>query len=288
MAKRIIDVSEHNGVIDWAAVKPNIDGAILRCGYGDDLPAQDDRQFARNLAECERLKIPHGVYLYSYATTEKQAKSELAHILRLVKKSKFEMPIYIDVEENGTHNFAAKACKIVCDGLKANGFTAGVYASLSWWNTYLTGVTAYPRWIAQWGSKCTYNGKYQMWQYSESGRINGISGAVDMNYFYEDFKNISTASTTKKKTVDEVAKEVVDGKWGNGTDRKKRLEAAGYSYNEVQRAVNKLLSAKKSVTVIAREVIAGKWGNGTDRKNRLTAAGYDYAAVQAEVNRILG
>ena len=83
--KFVIDVSQHQGTIDWNTVKDKIDGAILRCGYGDDITLQDDTQYARNLSECERLGIPYGVYLYSYATTEAQAKSELSHILRLIK-----------------------------------------------------------------------------------------------------------------------------------------------------------------------------------------------------------
>lgn len=98
-------------------------------------------------------------------------------------------------------------------------------------------------------------------------------------------------TTTPIKSITEVAKEVLAGKWGNGDNRKKKLEAAGYNYSQVQAKVNELAkgstSSKKSVTQIAKEVIAGKWGNGTDRKNRLTAAGYDYTAVQREVNRLL-
>ncbi len=96
---------------------------------------------------------------------------------------------------------------------------------------------------------------------------------------------------TKKKTLDEIAKEVIAGKWGNGEDRKKRLKVAGYDPTAVQKKVNELLkantSSKKSNTEIAKEVIAGKWGNGTERKKRLTAAGYDYTAIQKEVNRLL-
>lgn len=91
------------------------------------------------------------------------------------------------------------------------------------------------------------------------------------------------------KSVSEVAKEVINGAWGNGTDRKARLEAAGYNYSEVQTEVNRLVSggsAKKSNAEIAKEVLQGKWGNGADRKNRLTKAGYDYAAVQREVNKL--
>ncbi len=283
--KKIIDVSVHNGVIDWDAVKSEIDGAILRCGYGDDIKSQDDKQFARNLSECERLGISKGVYLYSYATTEAQAKSELAHIMRLVKGHKFELPIFIDVEENGTQRFAARACKIVCDGLIAAGYKAGVYASLSWWNSYLTSVT-YPRWIAQWADKCTYKGDYVMWQYSDNGKVKGVNGAVDVNYYYD---NITAAPKVEKKTVKAIAVEVIAGKWSNGAERKKLLEAAGYKYNDVQSAVNEIIKAtsQKTITEVAKEVIAGKWGNGADRWARLTGAGYDYDAVQAEVNKLL-
>ena len=91
-----------------------------------------------------------------------------------------------------------------------------------------------------------------------------------------------------KKTVDELAKEVLAGSWGNGQERKDRLTAAGYDYNAVQSKVNALVSgSSKSIDELAQEVIAGKWGNGSDRKARLTAAGYDYARVQAKVNKLL-
>ena len=95
-----------------------------------------------------------------------------------------------------------------------------------------------------------------------------------------------------KKSVDEIAREVIAGKWGNGQDRKNRLTKAGYNYNTVQKRVNEMLGkipqpSKKSIDEIAREVILGKWGNGADRKNRLTKAGYDYDAVQNRVNELM-
>ena len=96
---------------------------------------------------------------------------------------------------------------------------------------------------------------------------------------------------TAKKTVDELAKEVIQGKWSAGDERKAKLTAAGYDYSAVQTRVNELLSAKvqnkKSVDTLAREVIQGKWGAGDDRKNRLTSAGYDYYAVQNRVNQLM-
>lgn len=100
----------------------------------------------------------------------------------------------------------------------------------------------------------------------------------------------TTKPSTTKKSDDEIAKEVIEGKWGNGEDRKKRLTSAGYNYNTIQRKVNALLSKPtptKSITEIAKEVINGKWGNGSIRKQRLTKAGYDYNTVQREVNRLL-
>lgn len=107
-------------------------------------------------------------------------------------------------------------------------------------------------------------------------------------------KPAQPSQPVSKKSVEEVAREVINGKWGNGQDRFSRLDAAGYNSTEVQNKVNEILLGKKpvskpskSVDTLAREVIAGKWGNGADRKNRLTAAGYDYYAVQRRVNQIL-
>lgn len=101
----------------------------------------------------------------------------------------------------------------------------------------------------------------------------------------------SGASSAPKKSTTEIAKEVLAGKWGNGDDRKKKLQAAGYDYAAVQAEVNRLAksgsSAKKSVAAVAKEVLAGKWGNGDARKKKLQAAGYDYNAVQKEVNRLM-
>lgn len=93
-----------------------------------------------------------------------------------------------------------------------------------------------------------------------------------------------------KKSNEEIAKEVLNGKWGNGQERKNKLAAAGYNYDAIQSIVNTLLQPKvvsKSVETVAKEVIAGKWGNGEERKKKLEAAGYNYAAVQAEVNKLL-
>lgn len=183
----VIDVSQWQGVIDWDSVTNHIDGAIIRCGWGSDYIGQDDTQFSRNIAECERLGIPYGVYLYSYATSKDMARSEANHALRLVSGHKLALPIYFDSEESGTEYAAKENAIAFCEVIQNAGYDAGVYASLSWWNNYLQGVTGVSKWCAHWqtssaGMEC------DIWQYTSDGNISGINGRVDLNECYIDFK----------------------------------------------------------------------------------------------------
>ena len=106
-------------------------------------------------------------------------------------------------------------------------------------------------------------------------------------------KALKTTTTTNpssqgnNKSNEEIANEVIQGKWGNGTERKNKLIASGYDYATIQAIVNQKLSGKKSIDEVAKEVIQGKWGVGSERKNKLTAAGYNYSIVQAKVNELL-
>ncbi|MCI7725402.1 MAG: LysM peptidoglycan-binding domain-containing protein [Erysipelotrichaceae bacterium] len=140
---------------------------------------------------------------------------------------------------------------------------------------------------------------YCMWQWTSSGRLNGYNGNLDCNVFYGDgstwdayagkkSSGTKPKPTPQKKSVEQLAREVLQGLWGNGGERKNRLTSAGYDYNAVQKRVNEMCGAKKSNYEIAREVIAGKWGNGDDRKQRLTSAGYNYTVIQAIVNKLMG
>lgn len=200
---KLIDVSHHNGTVDWAKVKKAGYHAIVRCGYGDDLTSQDDRQWKRNYQQCEKLGIPYGVYFYSYATTDKQINSEIAHVKRLIKGRKLSYPVYFDSEEPGTEKVAGKYAKKFCDAVEKMGFWAGIYASESWWSQYLikTVGNRYTKWVAKYG---TNTGKAQtkpktartdIWQYSSKGKVDGVSGYVDVNYAYRDL----VAATKKKK-----------------------------------------------------------------------------------------
>ena len=253
MKKVLIDVSEHQGVIDWEKVMPHIDGAILRCGYGGDHEDQDDRQFKRNADECTRLGIPFGVYLYSYAKSTVAAQYEADHVLRLIKDYKLSYPVYLDLEEGSTSAGAVERAIVFGDIIEEAGYWCGIYANLYWLEVILkNGLERFTKWVAQYHRVCEYTGTHlDIWQYTDKGNLIGIKGNVDMNYCYRDFpaEILSGAKAEEvkptNKTVSELVEEVLDGKWGNGDDRKKRLTDAGYDYNEVESAVNEKLEAKQ-------------------------------------------
>lgn len=197
MTLKVIDVSEHQGTINWGTVKGNIDGAIIRCGYGDNIASQDDAQWKRNADECTRLGIPFGVYLYSYATTEAQARSEAEHVLRCISGYNLSYPVYLDLEEPGTQNGAISRANIFGDIIEAAGYSCGVYANTNWWTNYLVGLERFTKWVAQYNSVCTYNGSYDIWQYTSGGSVPGISGRVDMNHCYRDFPKEITGNSSE-------------------------------------------------------------------------------------------
>ena len=290
MSKFVIDVSYHQGKIDWDTVKKNVDGVILRCGYGSDMTSQDDKQWNRNISECERLGIPVGAYLYSYATNDTKAKSELAHFLRLAKGHKFQLPLYIDLEQSGTQSQAPSTAKIVCEGLKDAGYTPGIYANLNWWSNYLTSVAnlGYSKWIARYANldENYYKGSYDIWQYSSSGRVSGISGNIDVNHCYIDFGSSfgtssngssSTSTTTPSGSTLDLVYKTMKGTYGSGDERKQKL---GTRYNEVQNMINHIASA--SLNTLVSETKAGKYGNGDTRK---VVLGSRYDEVQNAINK---
>ena len=261
-----IDVSVHNGTIDWAKVKASnrVNFAILRAGFGK-LASQKDKKFDRNYQGCVDNNIPVGVYWYSYAKTVADAKLEAQVCLQVLGGRKLQFPVYFDFEERsqlntGRNNVSAMA-DAFCQTIKDGGYTPGLYSMKSGLTDYLTTEmkNKYTVWVAQINCKQTsYAGPFDMWQYSWKGRINGIVGDVDMSYCYNDNIGKSddvivtpTKPTTPTKSIDEIAQEVLDGKWGNGADRKTRLAAAGYNYAAVQEAVNKLLKANAAKTAQA-------------------------------------
>lgn len=190
--KKGIDVSEWNEKINWeAAIADGVEYAIIRCGWGMDYTDQDDDWWEYNVSECERLGIPYGVYLYSYATNTDRASSEADHALRLLQGHHPSYPVYFDMEDSSTQDVGnamlGSIAKTFCDKVSAAGYRVGIYASLSWWNTYLTDPVfnngSWSKWVAQWSDACTYTGAYDMWQCTEKGSIQGINGNVDLNFW---------------------------------------------------------------------------------------------------------
>ncbi|PWJ28000.1 lysozyme [Faecalicatena orotica] len=202
MSKLLIDVSYAQGQINWDQVKTTgVDGVIIQCGYGDNFTSQDDKYWKRNADECTRLGIPFGAYIYSYATSMAQIESEAQHVLRLVKGYKLSYPIYLDLEQAGTESGAVERAKRFGDIIEAAGYWCGIYANLNWWNNYLPGLDRFTKWVAQYNSQCEYTGANKdIWQYSDTGRVAGIAGDVDMNECYRDFpKEIHGGSTSTTK-----------------------------------------------------------------------------------------
>lgn len=184
----VIDVSEHQGQMDWDSVAPYIDGAIIRCGYGSDIESQDDKQFSRNVSECERLGIPYGVYLYSYAADDSMANSEADHLLRLLPEpSRLSFPVYLDVEERGLMSYFKRACEVVGPKIEAAGYWFGFYAGRSDANQCDLKSLPYTAWIAEYGvSTLGYDGNADMWQYSSTETVGGVY-PLDANYCYRNF-----------------------------------------------------------------------------------------------------
>jgi GH25 family lysozyme M1 (1,4-beta-N-acetylmuramidase) len=271
----------------------HIDGAILRCGYGGNYEDQDDEQFKRNADECTRLGIPFGVYIYSYAKSIQAAQYEADHVLRLIKGYELSYPVYLDLEQSGTEYGAVERAHVFGDIIEKAGYWCGIYANLNWWENYLKdGLDRFTKWVAQYNVACEYTGSnLDIWQHTDKGNLLGIKGNVDMNYCYRDFpaeiRGEKVEVKPAKKTVAELVVEVLDGKWGNGDDRKERLTAAGYDYNAVQDAVNKKLSSK-NLDAVVTAVINGDYGNGDARFKKLAAEGYDPDEIQTLVNKRLG
>ena len=181
-----VDVSHHQGQINWEKVKADgIDFAIIRCGYAEDNPQYDDRYWEYNASECERLGIPYGVYLYSYAESVKDALSEAEHVLRLIEGRNLSMPVYWDLEDNILPVDKLEEMSLAfCGRISEAGYPVGIYANLNWWTYYLTEpcYDNWHRWVARWNESCGYDGELAIWQYYNKGAVDGISNDVDMNY----------------------------------------------------------------------------------------------------------
>lgn len=247
-----IDISKWQGAIDWAKVKADgIDFAIIRAGYGSDNIAYDDKYYEKNVAGCEEVGMPYGVYLFSYADSVSDAISEADHVIRLIKGKKLSYPVFYDLEDAKTTGECSNAlileiAKAFAERVEAAGYTVGIYANKSWNTTKLTDkwYDTKPRWIAQYNSKCTYTGKYDIWQYTSSGKVDGINGNVDMNYCYTDFvKTVTTVEPVEDKKTQTTTTNTENKSKYEAGQAIKLTEAPLYATSTTTKA-----SAKKSGT----------------------------------------
>lgn len=283
-----IDVSYHQGKIDWEKVKSTgqVDFAIIRCGLGMDQIDQDDKYWEYNTSECERLGIPYGVYLYSYADSVEKAKSEANHVIRLIKGKNLSYPIYYDMEENTvldaknmTKEKAAQIAQAFFSTLEAAGYkNLGVYSSASRFDQTLASgkltsdiFNQYPKWVASYNDTCKYQGSYHMWQYSKSETIDGISGNVDVNYKIGNWTK--AGFTPKKVKLDKTSITLTNG----SSKTLKAYEPANSAYKlsiQWKSSNSKIASVDKNGKITAKSVgkatITASMSNGAKATCKVT------------------
>ena len=196
---RGIDVSSWNGNIDWNAVKNSgVSFVIIRCGYRGYTQGGliEDSKFHTYASGAEAAGLKVGVYFFSQATNEREAVEEASMAISMAKSHKISYPIFIDSEygaanHNGRADRLDKATRTACvrafcETVRSSGYTPGVYASKSWYYNNLDAgqLNNYKIWLAHYCAQTDYKGKYELWQSSNTGRINGISGNVDINTSY--------------------------------------------------------------------------------------------------------
>lgn len=200
MSRNGIDVSHYNEPTNWDLIKGQIDFAILKLGnIGDNNKFWLDDVFEENYAECKRLGIPVGCYVYCYSNEVENARQGGEQARIYLNDKDLDLPVYIDMEDEEIkgegRDTLTEIVKAFNNEIEKGGKWAGVYANLDWWNNYLIRDELIPRytsWIAHidyTDNQDKYAGQYDMFQYSWKGHINGCNGnngEVDMNRMYRD------------------------------------------------------------------------------------------------------
>lgn len=201
-----IDVSHHQGAIDWTKVKA--DFAIIRAGYGK-YAYQEDPCFEDNIKGAYNAGIPVGVYWYSYADTAAEARQEAEVCLTVIKpyEDMITLPVFFDQEYEPAilaawNSIRTECCVAFIKAIEAAGYKAGLYGSQDWLDNKIDDsqipATA-TVWVAQYSNECTYKGRYTIWQYTSDGSVDGIKGRVDLNQALDDLLT-STADGWQKIT----------------------------------------------------------------------------------------
>lgn len=316
--KKGIDISYFQGNIDFKKVKADgIEFIIPRCGYGK---SNKDSKFSEYVAGAlaAGIEVP-GIYHFSYALNEENAREEARQAVKFAQEAGLpkETIIFFDLEYDSVDyakryavNLDKARCiahtNAFCQEVQNHGYRTGIYANQDYLNRMYDDATIkkYIFWYANWNGGKTPSVKCAFHQWSEKGRVNGINGNVDMDYYYGGAEAPAKKPMTPEE-IEKVAKEVLDGKYGNGNERRSKLSLAGYDYSAVQNRVNELVAEKAKAETsepvneepkptpkftteeMVQKVINGEYGNGEERKQRLEAEGYDYRKIQNAVNQAL-
>jgi GH25 family lysozyme M1 (1,4-beta-N-acetylmuramidase) len=318
--KKGIDISYFQGNIDFKKVKADgIDFIIPRCGYGK---SNKDSKFSEYVAGAlaAGIEVP-GIYHFSYALNEENAREEARQAVKFAQEAGLpkETIIFFDLEYDSVDyakryavNLDKARCiahtNAFCQEVQNHGYRTGIYANQDYLNRMYDDATIkkYIFWYANWNGGKTPSVKCAFHQWTEKGRVNGINGNVDMDYYYGGAEAPAKKPMTPEE-IEKVAKEVLDGKYGNGNERRSKLSLAGYDYSAVQNRVNELVAElekakaetsepineepkptpKFTTEEMVQKVINGEYGNGDERKQKLEAEGYDYRKIQNAVNQAL-
>lgn len=195
--KNGIDVSVYQGDIDWKNVKNSgIEFAIIKAG-GSDSGFYTDSKFEQNYRNAKAVGMPVGAYYFvgSGCISKTDGIADAKRFLEIIKGKTFEYPVYIDLEATSpsNRNGATEACIGFCETMENAGYYCGIYASdVSGFNDRLdlSRLSKFDKWVARYGSKPVVVKSYGIWQKSDSGRISGISGNVDLDEAYMDYPTI--------------------------------------------------------------------------------------------------
>lgn len=195
-----MDVSKYQTNIDWKAVKADgIDFAMIRAGYGK-VANQKDPYFEQNMKNAKAAGIACGTYWYSYATTPAEAGQEAELFASVIQGYQFEYPVVLDIEDKVqtalTKEQVSAVINAFCEVMESKGYYVSLYSYASFLNTYVyqSVLEDYDIWVAHFNvSRPSYSKtSYGMWQYSNSGNINGINGNVDLDYSYKCYPDLMT------------------------------------------------------------------------------------------------
>lgn len=270
MTLKGIDVSEWQGTIDWRKVaKDGVQFAVIHAGYGREL-SQKDKYFERNYAGARAAGIKVGAFWYSYADSVARAEQEARTCLKVLDGKHLDLPVFFDQEyEPGILKLSTKTRTDIVlkflETIKAAGRPCGLYSSTDFITTKLQAnwLTAYPLWIAEYGSKLHYTGKVWAWQYTDKGRVAGIKGHVDMDHgYFAQAKNTDSNLLRKGDTGAAVKllqhrlnilgwQLTEDGIWGVQTDSAVR----GYQYR-AGLTVDGIVGAKTRAALIRDAILA--------------------------------